>query len=523
MSGRLVEGPVKVGITKPSTVPTLKHNILFVAKGGGITFAGKMFLSAIRLLTAVILARLLGAEQYGLYNLSLSAANIAVVLSVFGLDTALIRYIAILDGRDDEEGVWGTIQLGLGTATILSVVSGTILYAFSFPIAERIFNEPALAPLLQIVSVIIPMLTLSEVLVGANRGFKRMDTPVIAQFVAQPLIRLILIVVLLVVGLDVALAILTFGLADLAASLILLHFLNQEFSLKRPLRSARHDSRELFGFSFPVWLSEMMVKFQGNIQTLLLGSLGTITSVGLFTVANQINLVSSEFSSSINISAKPIMAELHDRNDLKQMGQIYQTANKWAFTIQLPILLIMLFFPAQILSVFGQSFTDGVNALVILSFASLLRVGTGMGGIIIDMTGYAKLKLVNSIIRMVVYLGLNILFIPRWGLLGAAVAIFLGEGTINLLRLLQVYFLFKLIPYNWSFLKPISAGLLAAVSLFVLGIWISSEAGLFFDIVRAVVMTAVYGGLLLLFGFSEQERAILTHVIQRTRARISRR
>lgn len=523
MSGRLVEGPVKVGITKSVTVPTLKSNILFVAKGGGVTFAGKMFLSAIRLLTAVILARLLGAEQYGLYKLSLSAANIAVVLAVFGLDTALIRYIAIQDSRKDEEGVWGTIQLGLGTATLLSVVTGTMLFALSYPIAERVFQEPSLAPLLQIVSVIIPMLTMSEVLVGANRGFKRMDTPVIAQFVAQPIIRLVLILILLLVGLNVALAILTFGLADLAASLILLHFLNKEFPLKRPLRAARHDTRELFGFSFPVWLSEMMVKFQGNIQTLLLGSLGTITSVGLFSVANQVNLVSSEFSSSINISAKPIMAELHDRGDFKQMGQIYQTANKWAFTVQLPVLLIMLFFPTQILSIFGETFTDGATALVILAFASLLRVGTGMGGIIIDMAGYAKLKLANSIIRLVVYLGLNLLFIPRWGLLGAAAAILLGEGTINLIRLLQVYFLFKLLPYNWRFLKPITAGLLGMGSLFVLGIWISPEAGLFFDIFRAAVMVAVYVCFLLLFGFSEQEKAILSHVLRRTRARISRR
>jgi O-antigen/teichoic acid export membrane protein len=494
-----------------------------VAKGGGVTFAGKMFLSASRLVTALILARLLGAEQYGFYNLSLSAANIAVVIAVFGLDTALLRYVAILDSRNDEEGVWGSLQLGIGTATILSVFTGTLLYAFAFPVAERVFNEPALAPLLQIVSVIVPMLVLSEVLVGANRGFKRMDTPVIAQFVAQPLIRLVLILILLLVGLDVTLAILTFGLADLGASLLLLYFLNREFALRRPLRSARRDARELFGFSIPVWLSEMMVKFQGNIQTLLLGSLGTITGVGLFSIANQITLVSSEFSSSINTSAKPIMAELHDRGDLKQMGRIYQIANKWAFTVQLPVLLGMVFFPTQILSIFGESFTDGSTALIILAFASLLRVGTGMGGIIIDMTGYAKLKLVNSVIRLVVYLGLNLLFIPRWGLLGAAAAILLGEGSINLLRLLQVLFLFKLIPYNWSFIKPITAGVLGVASLLAFSFVLQPDPGLFEAIAQGIVMLIVYVASLLIFGFTEQERVVLAHALQRIRAKVTRR
>lgn len=518
----MVDEPVAVAAT-PSAAATLKHNIIFVAKGGSVTFAGKMFLSGSRLVTAVLLARLLGAEQYGLYGLSLSAANIAVVLAVFGLDTALIRYIAILHGRKDEVGVWGTLQLGLGLATFLSVLMGTLLYAFSFPVATIIFQEPRLAPLLQIVSVTIPMLTLSDILVGANRGFKRMDTPVIARFVAQPLIRLVLILILMLVGFNTAGAILTFGLADLLASFMLLYFLNKEFMLKRPWQRARYDIREILGFSIPVWLSEMMVKFQGNIQTLLLGSLATVTSVGLFSIANQITLVSSEFSSSINTSAKPIMAALYDQGDFQQMGRIYQIANKWAVIVQLPIFFIMVLFPAQLLSIFGESFTDGTQALVILACAGLLRVGTGMGGIIIDMTGHAKIKLINSIIRLVVYLGLNILLIPHWGLLGAAAAILLGEGSINLIRLLQVLYLFRLIPYNWSFMKPLGAGALSLASFFTVSIWLPPAASLLNTLITCLIMLSTYAGMLLIFGFTEQERAILVHIRERARAKLSRR
>lgn len=508
----------------PTAVPLkptgFQRNILYVAKGGGTTFAGKMFLAGIRLVTAVILARLLGAEQYGLYRLSLSAATITVVIAVFGLDTALIRYISILNRRHDERGIWGTLQLGLGLALLLSTLAGTTLYALSFPIAETLFNEPALAPLLQIVGVFVPVFTLSEVLVGANRGFRRMDTPVIAQFVVQPVVRLAMVLAIMLFGFNVTWAIVTFGLADLVGTILLFFFLNREFSFKRPLRDARYDTRDILGFSFPVWLSEMMVKFQGNIQTLLLGSLGSITGVGLFAVANQVTLVSSEFSSSLNTTAKPVMAELHDQNDLKQMGRIYQTTNKWAVMLQLPIFLIMVLFPTQILSIFGESFTDGALALVILAFASLMRVGTGMGGIIIDMTGYAKIKLVNSIIRLVVYLGLNLLLIPRWGLLGAAAAILLGEGAINLLRMAQVYVLFRLVPYNWSFLKPLTAGTVAFLSVLALSLWLPRDANLLFAAANAAVLLVVYAGGLLLMGFSPQERIMLDHMLRRLRAKV---
>lgn len=515
MSEKVIDRAINAGMSSSSRERSSERNIVAIAKDGGITFAGKMFLSAVRLVTAVIVARLLGADQYGMYNLALSTANIAIGLAVFGLDSALIRYIAIQASRKDEKGVWGTLQVGVGVATLLSVITGTFIFGLAYYLAETVFHEPRLVPLLQFTGVIVPLLTMSEVLAGALRGFKRMDYPVIAQFVFQPVVRLIMIVVLAFTGFNTVHAILTFGLADLAASIMLIYFLNKEFSLRRSVRAARRDFRTIFEFSIPVWLSEMLVKFHGNIQTLILGSLNTITGVGIFSVASQISMVSSQFSSSINTSAKPVIAELHDRADMREMGQIYQTANKWAVMVQIPIFITMVLFPAPILSLFGESFTDGALALSIIALADLLKVGTGMGGIIIDMTGYTKLKLVNSIFRLVANLGLDILLIPRWGLLGAAVAALIGEGFINLLRLFQVFFLFRLIPYNRTFIKPVIAGVITLASAFLIKTWLILDGGLFFVIANTGLLLAVYLGMTLLMGFSPEDQAVIGFIRQR--------
>jgi O-antigen/teichoic acid export membrane protein len=296
-----------------------------------------------------------------------------------------------------------------------------------------------------------------------------------------------------------------------------LYFINKRFPLKRPLRLARWDLRAMLAFSTPVWMSDLLVKFHNNIQTLILGSLNTIVNVGIFSVANQITSVSGQFSSSLNISAKPVIAELHDRRDFKQMGHIYQTANKWALMVQLPVFLIMVFFPTQILSFFGKSFTGGAVALSILALADLVSVGTGMGGVIIDMTGYTKLKLLNSVIRLVTYLGLDLLLIPRWGIIGAAVAALLGESVINILRLIQVFFLFRLLPYNWSFVKPITASLLAVASALIIRSWLPPDSSLPLAIVNMGIILAVYSGASLLMGFSPEELTMLARIRQRAR------
>jgi O-antigen/teichoic acid export membrane protein len=505
-----------------SPVLSTDHNLILIAKGGGITFAGKIFLTGSRFFIAFILVRLLGAEQFGLYNLALSVSTISVGLAVFGLDSALVRYIAILASRKDEEGVWGALQIGVGGAMLFSVVTGTVIFALAYPIAESVFNAPQLVPLLQLVGVIVPVLALSEVLAGACRGFKRMDYPVIAQSIAQPLIRLILILALLVVGLNATLAIVTYALADLSASVVLLYFLNREFSLWRSFRKVKREFRAILTFSLTYWLSEMMLKFKNNIQTILIGSLNNITGVGIFSLASQITAVSGDFSSAINTSAKPIMAELHDRQDFKQMERIYQTSNKWVVMLQLPVFLVMVLFPEQILSIFGNSFIHGASALIILALADLISVGTGMGSIIIDMTGHTKLKLINSVIRIIIYVVLNFFLIPRFGIVGAAISVLVGEAVINVLRLVEVFILFRILPYNKTFIKPVIAIGVAMITTMLLGVWLPPTTNILTIILHIFMIFAMYVGASLVMGLSADERIMLARIRQRLVRTISR-
>lgn len=504
-----MENHLDANVVKVEAAPAFQHNMSAVARGGGVIFSGKMFLDAVRFVTAFVLARVLGASEYGMYSLALSATNIGVGLALLGLDAALIRYVAVMVGRKDDESIWGTIQIGVSLAMLLSAVSGTILFGFAYPIAERVFHNAGLAPLLQLAAVLIPVLALSEVLASSIKGFGRMDYPVIARFVFQPVFRLVMIVLLALSGFNPYLAVATFGVADLGASFLMIHYLNRVFPLRRPLSPAKRDIRGLLGFSLPVWLSGLMVQFQSNLQALVLGSLSSITGVGLFAVASQITAISGHFTSSINVSSKPIVAQLHDRKDMQQMGQIYQTANKWAVMVQLPIFLVMVIYPGALLSIFGASYVEGATALIFLAMADLLNVGTGMGGVILDMTGHTRLKLLNSFLRLGLYLGLDLLLIPRWGLMGAAVAVMVGEGTVNLLRMIQVYALFKLLPFNRGFIKPVVAALAAAGGALLLGIWLPAGVDLIRAALGSILLLLVYGGLTWAMGFSKEEAFML--------------
>lgn len=512
MSTPPIESVVASSAAHPQQSRGLEKNLRVLAAGGGVTFATKLFLNALRFVTAIWLARLLGADQLGLYSLATSALTLAMGIALFGLDAGVVRYIAVQTARKDEAGVWGTIQIGIGVPLLASAVLGTLLFAFSQAVAVYLFDEPRLTYLLQLASVFVPLMVINDMLGNALKGFKQIQRSSLAMFVFQPITRLVLIAIFALVGMNAAWAVVTYGLASVTASGAMIYYLQRHFGLKRPFGIRRDDFRELMRFSFPVWLSGLMARFQGNIQSFFLGSMSTIAGVGIFSVANQITMVSGEFSSSINTASKPIIAELHERNDRPQMSSIYQATNKLVMMVQLPIFLTIMLLPGPLLSIFGESFTGGATALIILAVADLLNTATGMGGIIIDMTGYTRLKLVNSIIRLVLYIAFDLLFIPKWGLVGAALAVLAGEGAVNLLRMLQVFVIFRMLPYNLSFFKPLTAVLAALGAVLGLRVLYPAEANLVYAAVQAALLFLVYVGINLLLGLSVEEWAMIKNL-----------
>jgi O-antigen/teichoic acid export membrane protein len=502
---------VKASAALPSA--RLNQNILTAAKGGGIVFAGMLFQYGGRFIIGILQARFLGAEQFGLCNLALSAATIAAGLALLGLPSAMVRYVSLFVSRRDTARLWGTLQTGLGMIAIVSAMTGIGLFVLADPIAEQLFDEPRLAPLLRVISLAVPFLALNNVTAAVTRGFKKMQYSVIGQNISQPAIRLTLIMALAItVGLNVKRALAAFGVTVAIVFVMLLYFLNKLFSLKRSPRTARHDTKKVLRFALPIYLTSLIRLFGGNIQTMLLGALNAVTSVGIFAAASQINMVGQMFHRGISTASAPIVSELYGQGEREQMGRFYQTVTKWTFTLNLPLFLIVLLFPVPILSIFGQGFVEGAMALNVLAWANLVNTGTGICGTVLDMTGNTSLKLVNSVVTFVLTLGLNILLIPVWGLVGAAVASLTAVTLVNLLRLLEVFILFRMLPYNASFIKPITAGLVTLAVSWGVRLLSPPQVNLVYTAMNVAILLAVYVGMMLLLGLSQEDRMVLARL-----------
>jgi O-antigen/teichoic acid export membrane protein len=503
------------------TSPDRHKDILATAKGGGFLVAGTVFEYGTRFLIALVLANGLGTEGYGLYVLGISAASLVAGVSLVGLDDAMVRYIAIHAGRDDEEGVSGTLQIGIVVSTITGLIAGTVLFVLAGPIANGLLDTPELEPLLRLFAIVVPFLVLSNVLLGTARGFRRMDYAALGEKVVQSLVRLVLVAILALVGhLNVYAAAVALGLADVAASVTLVTLLQRRFEIHRAFRrGARRDVREILRFAIPLWLAGLLRQFRRNVQSILLGTMATVSSVGVFSIVGRVSSVASVSSLSIYVSSRPAMAQLHDRGDRETLTGLYTATTRWTLGLNLPFFLVMVLFADPLLLLFGEDFGEGATALTIMAFGELVNAGTGTCQGMLDMTGHTRAKLANTVLWTVLLIGGSALAIPRWGIVGAATASFVAIAAVNVAALIEVRVLERIQPYDRTFWKPV----VAAVGALVVGIVVQGFLPVGSHLGRLVLegglVGLVYVGLIFLLGLAPDDRLVL----ERAWAKVTKR
>lgn len=485
------------------------RSILLIAKGGSIIFIGTTFSYVMRFLFGILITRFLGPENFGLYTISLTVGMIGGGLAMLGLDFALVRFVSLFASRDDKAGLWGILQIGLGITTIAGLLVGVGIYALATPIAEHIFHDLRLVPLIRIASLISPLIALTNNLAAATRGFNKMQYDVIAREAVPSLLRLFLIGLMVLVGLSAAATLIIYIFGLVVALALLVYFLNFLFPLVRPVNSARRDTKDVLIYSLPAYFSNLIDTFGGNLQGILLGSLNSIATAGIFSVTSTVSMVSNTFNSSLGTASNPIISSLHGKGELAEMKRFYQITTKWMFTVNLLFFLIIVMFPGDILGIFGKDFAEGATALVILVSKNMVVAIVGITGGILNMTGHSSLRLVNSIVYSVLSIALSLLLIPHWGIIGAAIAVLISNLTVGLLRVIQVFLLFRILPFNMTFTKPIVAGLVAySIGLFIRQSF-QTEGHLIMIALNALVIFLAYVGVVFALGLSNEDRVVI--------------
>ena len=138
------------------------------------------------------------------------------------------------------------------------------------------------------------------------------------------------------------------------------------------------------------------------------------------------------------------------------------------------------------------------------------------------MTGHTRLEFINIAGNIILNTILDIILIPRWGMIGAALGVGLSVSLINITRLIQIHRLFKLWPYDGSFVKPLLASVITLSVMFLVVRILPADIDLLNLILNITILWVVFGTSTILLGLSPDDRMILSHIGKRFSAKLRR-
>ena len=167
-------------------------------------------------------------------------------------------------------------------------------------------------------------------------------------------------------------------------------------------------------------------------------------------------------------------------------------------------------FPREILTIlYGSEYTGGYMALIVLSFGISMNDFAGTSANILVAGGRTKLNLTCEVLAAVTNVILNIILIPRYGIVGAAIGTGVSFMTRNISALLFVNGVYGIHPYKKNYLNFAFSGALASVIVYILKInspfswWITM-------LILGSVFIAIYLLLALVSrGFDANDRVVM--------------
>ena len=151
---------------------------------------------------------------------------------------------------------------------------------------------------------------------------------------------------------------------------------------------------------------------------------------------------------SVNQIFAPTISDLHARHEIDLLGRMYQTLTKWVIGLTLPLGATMIVFAKPLMGIFGREFEIGWSVLIIGVVSQLINCAVGSSGTMLFMSGNQESLVRIQVVTAAVMILLNLVLVPHWGILGAAVAAAVTVVLTNLAYLFRVWSKLGLFPYN---------------------------------------------------------------------------
>jgi len=396
-------------------------NFLFASSK--VIFFGTLIAGAFAYLFKVYFARSVSIEDFGLFY---AVFSLVLFLSFFrdlGINSALPKFIPefIHKGKGDlvKTAIFASIILQL----FLSLVIVLVAFVSAHWLSVNYFGTSDALIIIIVLAAFFPISAIYNLLRASFRGMQRHKI-----FALLEPVKNLSLLMLLFIFLKLGLGALSAALATVVGILVVIpifsYILFNTFQFSRyHITGFMPMAKKLVLFGIPVFSAAVAGQIIGHFDILMITYFLDIADVGIYSAVMSTALLLLLFAQSISSVVTPFSSSLIAKSGRKKASDIINTLVEILVILIAPIFFIFIVLSQNlIVLLFGQNFSPGSAAFSVLLvgvfFYSLAHIynhhfiGSG------DTKRVMKIFFFAAIINLF----LNLIFIPIFGIIGAAVA-----------------------------------------------------------------------------------------------------
>ncbi|MGO4568804.1 lipopolysaccharide biosynthesis protein [Rhizobium sp. 2YAF20] len=387
-----------------------------------VAFAIRIGSAALAFLSQVILARMMGGFEYGIFVFVWVLMVLFGNLSCLGFHTAVIRFLPEYRAagvNDLVRGLTSTARrFALASAGGLAIVGFAALYFFG-GIIENFYVVPIFIGLF-----LMPLIALGDVLDGTARANHWPVMALSPTFLIRPTLILAFMLAAVTAGAPHT-AITAIG-AALAATFVTTAA--QYLAVTARMRTHYATGPRTIAFStwfavaFPIFLIEGVGYLLTNSDVIVVGICLPPEKVAIYFAAAKTMALVHFVYFSVKAAAGPRFSTIIAEGDRTKLAAFAAEAARWTFWPALAVGLAVLAAGQFLLSLFGAAFAAGHIVMAILLGGILTKAVVGPGEMLLMMSGHQKLCACLYAVTLATGIGLNVTLIPYFDIEGAAIA-----------------------------------------------------------------------------------------------------
>ncbi len=427
------------------------HAVLLRGTTG--VFFVRLFGALLMFITHIILARILGVTDYGIFAYILAWIVILNQSAMLGFDISLIRYVASYMAHQKFSEVRGIIITGLVSVLLSSLALAFIVVFINSMIRSPLEYEELRTLLFGL--ILLVFMAINSIRQSIMRGLKYVIRSILPDQIIRPSLFITICVVCYIYEFELHAKDAMFIYAASAFIIMVLGLKWLHALLPSEVKSSTpsYHIGEWIQTSLPLFMVSAMTFVLSQTDLIMLGMLSDKESTGIYSAVARLSEIVVFGLIAINSIAAPLIAEQYSKDNMKELQKLLSGAAQLGSIYTVFACVGLYYFGRDLLGLFGDDFLSGYAALLFLLAGYMVSAFAGSVGNILTMTG--EQVIMGKILGFIAILNivLNYILIPIYGLNGAAIATASSVALWNIIMLTAVMKKLGINPTVFRFIR----------------------------------------------------------------------